>query len=59
MYDNGFAQAQRSYDNQSDDDSSFSEDQEEIDNQYEEIDDIERLFIAAKLIIIAEMGGLQ
>lgn len=59
--DNGFARAQRAYDMQSDDsDEEEPEiDQEQIDNQYEDIDKIERLFIAAKLIYIDEMGGLQ
>jgi hypothetical protein len=63
-YDNGFARAQRAYDMQSDDSDSEEPlegdlDQEMMDNQHEDIDDIERLFIAAKLIIIDEMGGLQ
>jgi hypothetical protein len=49
-----FESAQRLYDMQSDD-SSFSDeelDQEEIDNQYEDIDKAERLFVQAKKLIL-------
>lgn len=56
----GFARAQKAYDMQSDDCEEEPEiDQEMIENQYEDIDDVERLFIAAKLIYIDRMGGLQ
>jgi hypothetical protein len=47
-YDNGMERAQRSYDMQSDDrEEDLEIDQEEIDNQYEDIDSIEKLFIRA------------